>query len=403
MFLIIFAMMILSSCSENKIKCIIKGKVIDRDSDTLILNKSTEDTRIAENIYIPIINKHFEYQLTLSSIQAYELIFKDELEQGVWRPIIIFPENGTIELTLNSMEKFDQNIVNGGELQKQYNDYQKLIKSTFINLYKPLGEESDKLYNSGEYYSDEMKIIQEKIRKTNSRDSLLIIFKERDKLINDGKDKTPEAQTVYDKILKLNDKAIKWRYQYINENPSIATYYLIIDDLFNTSDRDKKEGYIREIFPVFAKEFPSHPYTKLAKDQIEVMNIIKIGGQYIDFSAPDLTGESIQFSQIVQNHDVVLLDLWASWCSPCIAKAKTMIPVYEEYKDKGFTICAVAREKKNTVEMEKAIERNKFPWINLIDLDDENKIWQKYDIPFFVDNTFGAGGALVQPLKHNLK
>lgn len=25
---------------------------------------------------------------------------------------------------------------------------------------------------------------------------------------------------------------------------------------------------------------------------------------------------------------------------------------------------------------------------------------QKYDIPFFVDNTFGAGGALVQPLKH---
>ena len=65
-----------------------------------------------------------------------------------------------------------------------------------------------------------------------------------------------------------------------------------------------------------------------------------------------------------------------------------MIPVYEEYKDKGFTILGVAREMNNSENMEKAIEKYKFTWLNLIELDDQNKIWRKYDIPFSGGGTF---------------
>ncbi len=48
-----------------------------------------------------------------------------------------------------------------------------------------------------------------------------------------------------------------------------------------------------------------------------------------------------------------------------------MIPIYEKYKNNGFMILGIAREFKNTLAFENALEREKFPWLNLIELDDK--------------------------------
>jgi hypothetical protein len=68
--------------------------------------------------------------------------------------------------------------------------------------------------------------------------------------------------------------------------------------------------------------------------------------------------------------------------------SRTMIPIYEEFRDYGFTICGVAAEIKNTDQMVKTIEREKYPWINLVDLDNNLKIWFKYGIPNAGGGTF---------------
>jgi hypothetical protein len=62
-----------------------------------------------------------------------------------------------------------------------------------------------------------------------------------------------------------------------------------------------------------------------------------------------------------------------------------LIPVYYEFKNSGFTIIGVANEIDNTNQLRKTLEREKFPWVNLIELNNENGIWLKYGIP-------GAGG-----------
>ena len=77
---------------------------------------------------------------------------------------------------------------------------------------------------------------------------------------------------------------------------------------------------------------------------------------------------------------VTLLDLWVSWCGPCRVNSKQIIPLYEAYKDKGFTVVGVAREENNTEDMEKAIAKDGYPWINLVELNDKNQIWTKYRI-----------------------
>ena len=58
-----------------------------------------------------------------------------------------------------------------------------------------------------------------------------------------------------------------------------------------------------------------------------------------DFSLPDAEGNLTTLSDL--RGQAVLVNLWASWCTPCQAEMPAMQRVFEEYKDQGFTILAV--------------------------------------------------------------
>jgi len=58
-----------------------------------------------------------------------------------------------------------------------------------------------------------------------------------------------------------------------------------------------------------------------------------------DFSLQTIEGETIQLSGLRGN--VVLVNLWATWCPPCRAEMPAIQKMYEEYKDDGFMVIAV--------------------------------------------------------------
>ncbi|MCM4156939.1 TlpA disulfide reductase family protein [Gramella sp. AN32] len=130
----------------------------------------------------------------------------------------------------------------------------------------------------------------------------------------------------------------------------------------------------------------NHPYNELSSNLINAIEYIKVGKAYVDFSAPDLNGNEVKLSDKI-NGKIALLDLWATWCGPCIAKSRTMVPLFSEYKDKGFSIVGVAGEFKNTDRLEKFLQKEKWPWVQLVELDRQNRIWEKYGVD-------GGGGAL---------
>jgi peroxiredoxin len=64
----------------------------------------------------------------------------------------------------------------------------------------------------------------------------------------------------------------------------------------------------------------------------------------VNFPAPELTLMDIQGnSRSLADYrgQVVLINLWATWCPPCKAEMPTLQAFYEEHKESGFVIIAI--------------------------------------------------------------
>jgi len=77
---------------------------------------------------------------------------------------------------------------------------------------------------------------------------------------------------------------------------------------------------------------------KLAPDIFPV----GVGARAPDFAAVDLeNGDSVQFAR-AYGGDVVLVNIWATWCAPCRQEMPSMQKLHEAYADSGLKIVAVS-------------------------------------------------------------
>jgi cytochrome c biogenesis protein CcmG/thiol:disulfide interchange protein DsbE len=64
----------------------------------------------------------------------------------------------------------------------------------------------------------------------------------------------------------------------------------------------------------------------------------------VNFTAPELTltdAQGVSRSLSDYRGQVVLVNLWATWCPPCKEEMPALQTFYNKHKDKGFTIVAI--------------------------------------------------------------
>ncbi len=92
---------------------------------------------------------------------------------------------------------------------------------------------------------------------------------------------------------------------------------------------------------------------------------IGIGNKAPELIGTTPSGETIKLSD--SKGKLVLIDFWASWCSPCRRENPTVVRAYNNYKDKkftngkGFTVFGVSLDK-TASSWKSAIERDKLAW-----------------------------------------
>lgn len=380
-----------SSCVQDEKSCVITGKIINRpQSNQLRLTKEFIDYRSQSTVLIPIIDSTFTYELKYKDIEAYNLVFEDEYEQGGIRPIVFFPTNGTIDMELYPMDDFRKNIVSGGKENKEYFGYQN-VKN---NVIQPIQESAQTLMGNGGYYSQEMNELNEQLQKTEKQEDKSKIYAQIDELYQSGEEMSPAAKklkTQYDslmKIIQLNE------IENIRENITIPNYYTLILTIQNSKDSPGKYDFdeLCALQKIYSSRFKDHLYNNYSEEVIWQFTNLKAGGDFFDFTLPDLTGKEYTLSEEIKGK-YALIDIWAPWCGPCITKSRQMIPVYEAYKNKDFTVIGISTKYEELSNVGELVEKDKYPWITLIDKPElDSRLNEHYGLEmagggcFLVDN-----------------
>lgn len=94
---------------------------------------------------------------------------------------------------------------------------------------------------------------------------------------------------------------------------------------------------------------------------------LRIGTQAPEFRLTDFDGNEVVLTEIVAQNKYVLVEFWASWCGPCVAKIPDLKNVYSQYDKGAFEILSIARES-TRLDWAEATKIYDLPWVNLAEL-----------------------------------
>lgn len=127
--------------------------------------------------------------------------------------------------------------------------------------------------------------------------------------------------------------------------------------------QDKDLAILKETFYATRK-------TNIVFDEIEQKLLLAQANRFIGKKAPlftllSLQGDTVSLAQLLKKNKFVLLDFWASWCTPCRATNRSIAPLYADLKSKGIEIVSVSVDENKDL-WKKAVVSDAIPWVQLI-------------------------------------
>ncbi|MEQ5792497.1 TlpA family protein disulfide reductase [Muricauda sp. NFXS6] len=114
------------------------------------------------------------------------------------------------------------------------------------------------------------------------------------------------------------------------------------------------------------EQYPEHPWVNQLTSVADKNKLpILIGDIIPDLEFPMKNGENLSLKKLIEGKNLILLDIWASWCAPCrVENRNVLVPLWEKYNSEGFQIVAYGLESSETA-WSNAIEKDgAFRWLH---------------------------------------
>lgn len=384
---------------KGRIACRIKGEVKgNKPCARLLLAKVNEIPRISFPLSIPVRNNKFDYTYYTDTAEVRKIIKWEDWMNGSYMAYTLFIENGENEVRMP--EGFDEwEMVSATTSnrewicrQKEMRDLMQAAGADALRKEMDAMSETDMYGPAAIAMFDQLHKLYEEKEKNGSTDEIDIkinkIYEQRAQMEEAGTLHTKGYTALTLRLDSINLSVHRQIMQKMNERPSLVGLYY----LYETIERfigEEQANYLQEYADyrnLYASEWGGHFIGQRIEAMVAAQLQMKPGQPYMDYTVEDLQGHPTSVAGLIKGK-WALIDLWASWCGPCRTNSRQLIPLYHKYRDKGFTIVGIARETKKS-DVINALKKERYPWTQLVELNDQNGIWLKHGLENAAGGTF---------------
>ncbi|HEY8920713.1 MAG TPA: TlpA disulfide reductase family protein [Chitinophaga sp.] len=188
-----------------------------------------------------------------------------------------------------------------------------------------------------------------------------IIIKLNDEF--EGKPRDDAWKKTSDSVARLiaRIKAIQTGFveSHLNSYMGLYTYhYFVLGQKFKPAEAEP-------LFHRFSPQLQSSALGKRTFEKIESTKKGQAGVKVTDFTQTDMNGKPFTLSSLRGKY--VLVDFWASWCTPCRAENPNLVKAYQQLKGKNFEVVSVSLDESKAAWVW-AVKKDGLPWIQVCDL-----------------------------------
>ena len=170
-----------------------------------------------------------------------------------------------------------------------------------------------------------------------------------------------ETEKKYNAILKEIQRI---ETAFIRDNPNS---YVSLDIVRNTGGSIPNVEVLDSLFKSLTERVRNSTLGKELSERIDKLKLVAVGAMAPDFTQMTPDNRPVKLSDFKGKY--VLIDFWASWCGPCRAENPNVVKVYNQYKDRGFTILGISLDNEKAREAWlKAITKDQLTWTQVSDL-----------------------------------
>jgi thiol-disulfide isomerase/thioredoxin len=418
LFLSIGFVSIIFSCEKESLEndIIFSGKIENPNSDSLsILNKNQE---VVKTIYL---KKDNTFRDTLHIAEGYY-----SLSDGKERTQVFLKPKFDLNFSLNT-EEFDESIIYNGKGANENNYLAKkaLLEQTFGELnyygyYAKLSEKdflklTDSLYKIQTSLLKEFKNLDEdflfieskslefkKLERYSSFEGMnRYVTENKDFKVSDSYPNPFENVDLSNEKLLISPTYLFYIQSYLriksgenidkeDENIDYTLEYLKTIQAEVKNKRIKEElvysigkwdlNYTKKLDSVYNQMIPylrNKKYLKEVTDKYEKLKRIAKGTISPVFELTDINGKTVSLTQL--KGSLVYIDIWATWCMPCIKEIPSLKKMEEHFSGKDIQFVSICKSDSKD-RWEKMVEEKKLGGIQLFAEDENISFFKDYSV-----------------------
>ncbi|MGN6293283.1 MAG: thioredoxin-like domain-containing protein [Chitinophagaceae bacterium] len=191
----------------------------------------------------------------------------------------------------------------------------------------------------------------------------------RDSLLNKSEIDTILKRKVNKLSSKINHFEELYEKDFIlqNSNNYVGAYFFF---RYGTSFMEEDE--IDSVYALFPEEIKSSFYLRKVAEKQKYSKLLKEGIQIPQIRLHNTSQKEVLLNSLFTKK-ITLIDIWASWCIPCIQTHAVLKQLHTKYGKTGLNIIGISLDSK-TDNWLKHLKNSPLPWSNFIDPKGESGI-----------------------------